>query len=546
MERASSQRDVTSRDGPERLGLLASALAGRTLQVVCGESGEPAWTDGSRIFVDADTSTQQQLACIAVQSSLLAAGSLGSDVVRRLTRRPALARRYLAVEGQRALAANQRLLPHAARSLVDPELAARCDSPAASLAAARSREAIDDPPESFGAIRPRRLLVSHDRAAASDALRELDESKEEAVDAAELFSRSGRGGAFGRSLGRMLEAVRGLGGVPSVDAPTHRTRAAGRGRSAAISTGTAGNLEDVGVEARGTKYPEWDVHLRRYRPDWCTVQEVGPQPRDAAPLLVSDRYGLRRALARLGTGLDSCRRQAQGDDIDLDAAVEARVDAMAGAAPEEAVYLASLRRRRDLSVLVLLDVSGSVAEPGATGGTVHEQQRAAAAALAAALQDLGDRVALYAFRSQGRSAVQVVPVKRFDDVLDTAALRRLGGLVPAAYSRLGAAIRHGTAVLEERGATSRRLLVVLSDGLAYDHGYEHVYGAADARRALAEARRRGTACLCLSVGATTEAEALRRVFGSAAHAAIPSSDLLRRSIGPLFRSALRSAEVRRR
>ena len=70
-------------------------------------------------------------------------------------------------------------------------------------------------------------------------------------------------------------------------------------------------------------------------------------------------------------------------------------------------------------------------------------------------------------------------------------MRRLHGLVPGAYSRLGAAIRHGAAVLEERGGTSRRLLVVLSDGLAYDHGYEAVYGAADARRALAEARRRG-------------------------------------------------------
>ena len=31
------------------------------------------------------------------------------------------------------------------------------------------------------------------------------------------------------------------------------------------------------------------------------------------------------------------------------------------------------------------------------------------------------------------------------------------------------------------------LLVVLSDGLAYDHGYERAYGAADARRALSEA-----------------------------------------------------------
>ena len=245
-------------------------------------------------------------------------------------------------------------------------------------------------------------------------------------------------------------------------------------------------------------------------------------------------------------GLDSCHRQVQGGDIDIDAAVEARVELMAGSAPDEAVYIDSLRRRRDLAVLLLLDISGSVTEPGAMGQTVHEQQRAAAGALTVAFHDLGDRVALYAYHWQGRSAVHLMPVKRFDDDLDTLVMRRLHGLVPCAYSRLGAAIRHGAAVLEERGGTSRRLLVVLSDGLAYDHGYERVYGAADARHALAEARRRGTACLCLSIGASTDAHALRRVFGSAAHAAIPRAEQLRQVIGPLFRSALRSAEVRRR
>jgi nitric oxide reductase activation protein len=255
---------------------------------------------------------------------------------------------------------------------------------------------------------------------------------------------------------------------------------------------------------------------------------------------------LRRALARLGTGLDACRRQADGDDIDLDAAVEARVALRAEAAPDEASYVDALRRRRDLSVLLLLDVSGSAAEPGAAGERVHEHQRAAAAALVAALHQLGDRVALYAFHSQGRSAVRLAPVKRFADDLDALVGRRLRGLVPAAYSRLGAAIRHGAAVLEQQGGTSRRLLVVLSDGLAYDHGYEPAYGAADARRALAEARARGAGCLCLTIGAGTDAEELRRVFGSVAHAAIPRPELLRRVIGPLFRAALRSAEVRRR
>ena len=111
-------------------------------------------------------------------------------------------------------------------------------------------------------------------------------------------------------------------------------------------------------------------------------------------------------------------------------------------------------------------------------------------------------------------------------------IRRLNSLEPGAYSRLGAAIRHGSAVLETHGGTSRRLMVVLSDGLAYDHGYERAYGAADARRALTEARRRGTGCVCLTVGAGTDLESLRRVFGSTAHATVAHPDQLAGVIGP--------------
>jgi nitric oxide reductase NorD protein len=554
--------DEGSRDTLGRLSLLASALAGRTLQVVCGEPGEPPWTDGRVVFVDAGISRREQVEAVAVQASLLAAGSLETDVVRRLTRRPALARRYLALEGHRALAAIEDLLPPPVGSLIDANVASRADSPAASLATALSRETIADPPVTFGTIRAQHLLASINRAERSATTRQhvpreqrnhvLAELAEDEEDddgtAADLSSIPvGGGGALGRLLGQLLKVVRQLSGgsPPGADAPTHRTRAGTWGSRTVFSTGVAGPVEEAAIAGRGTKYPEWDVHRRRYRQDWCTVQEVEPRPKDGTSLCVSDGYGLRRPLARLGMGLDRCHRRVQGDDIDIDAAIEARVGVMAGSAPDEGVYIESLRRRRDLAVLLLLDISGSAAEPGATGQTVHEQQRAAATALTVALHDLGDRVALYAYHSQGRSAVHLVPVKRFDEELNTLVMRRLHGLVPCAYSRLGAAIRHGAAVLEDRGGTSRRLLVVLSDGLAYDHGYEPVYGAADARRALAEARRRGTGCLCLSIGASTDPNTLRRVFGSAAHATIPRTEQLREVIGPLFRAALRSVEVRR-
>jgi nitric oxide reductase activation protein len=300
------------------------------------------------------------------------------------------------------------------------------------------------------------------------------------------------------------------------------------------------------VKHAGTTYPEWDLYRRRYRHDWCTVIEVEPKPEDLAPLVAPEPRALRRPLARLGMELEPRRRQLQGDDIDIDATVEARVESLAGSPPDEAMYIDSLRRRRDLAVLLLLDISGSSGKPSATGATVHEHQRAAAAALTVALNDLGDRVALYGFRSQGRSAVHVVPVKRFHDGLDTRVMWRLGGLVPGAFTRLGAAIRHAASVLERDGGTSRRLLVVLSDGFAYDHGYEGPYGEADARRALAEARRRGMGCLCLSIAADTDVHALRRVFGTAAQATIPRAEQLASVVGPLFRSALRSAQLERR
>jgi hypothetical protein len=544
--------------------LLASAISGHALQVAPGGRGEPAWTDGRTIFVDANISTRDQVEAIAVQGSLVAAGSLDPNVVRKLTRRPALAKRYLAVEGHRALAAIECILPQSVQRLIDSDVAARADSPAASLTAALSREALANPPNSFGVIQARKLLASikrPDTGAATaeyvphrqgnEAVVELEEDENFGDGTAtDLFSSPvGGGSAFGRLLRQLLGVVRRLsgGGPPGADAPTHRTRAAVRGGSKSpFSTGMPGTVDEAAIEDRGTKYPEWDVHRGRYRQDWCTVQEVEPRPTDRMPLLLSDRYGLRRPLARLGMGLDRYHRQAQGDDIDIDAAIEARVVAMAGSPPDEAVYIDSLRRRRDLSVLILLDISSSVAEPGATGQTVHEQQRAAAAALTVALHEFGDRVALYAYRSQGRSAVYLVPVKRFNNPLDTVVMRRLHGLVPGAYSRLGAAIRHSTAVLKERGGTSRRLLVVLSDGLAYDHGYEPAYGAADARRALAEARHQGVGCLCLSIGASTDAEDIRRVFGSSAHATIRRAEQLTQVIGPLFRSALLSAEIRRR
>lgn len=557
---------TTETDRLQALGMLASALAGRPVAVSPIASGEPSWTDGQTIFIDPAAGRRAALESVALHASLIAADSLATDIVRQLARRSRVAKRYLALEGHRALAANSALLPEMLTSLCDVEVASISDSAQNSLSIASGKTALADPPAVFGVIRAKKVVAANSRAAVEvdhetpahaprretkEALEELDDGEVDDTDAPDLFtSPVGGGGFIGKWLKKMLGSARKSdgsgGGPPGADSPTHRTNSANRGAFAVSSTAKTSADDVTDFAPSGFTYPEWDADRKSYRPDWCTVHEVEPRIKPAATQEIDSAIAVRRPLARLGMGLHRRHRQPQGDDIDIDAAVEARVEVRAGSVPDEAVYLDSLRRRRDLSVLLLLDISGSTAEPGTLGRTVHQQQRAAIANLTVALHDLGDRIALYAYYSQGRATVNLVPVKRFDDHLDARVLRRLNSLEPGAYSRLGAAIRHGSAVLETRGGTSRRLLVVLSDGLAYDHGYERAYGAADARRALSEARRRGIGCVCLTVGAGTDVASLKRVFGSAAHATIARPEQLAGVVGPLFRSALRSAEVKRR
>ena len=301
MEKGSSTSD--DGDGPQRMGLLASALAGRTVAVAPGEPGEPAWTDGITVFVDAGASPGRQLESVTVQASLLAGGGLEPDVVRKLLRRPALAKRYLAVEGQRALAANDDLLPFPVRSMIDLDLAIRADTPAESLMVASGRAPIADPPASFGVIRPRRLISARADTQRSEApgvhaprretaktLAEMDDDGVDDADDADVMdpfsSPVGGGGVVGKWLQRLMSRVRKLsgGGPPGADAPTHRSSSGIRGAGAVITTAAmTSDAEDADSgDEHARKYPEWDVHRRRYRPDWCTVEEIEPPQEGSA------------------------------------------------------------------------------------------------------------------------------------------------------------------------------------------------------------------------------------------------------------------------
>ena len=283
--------------------------------------------------------------------------------------------------------------------------------------------------------------------------------------------------------------------------------------------------------------PSGLVHSRRDRGRNERIHDDGAldgNEGSSAPVAVS-----------VGYGPHSMPATGQGDDIDIDAAIEMYLETIAGAPHGGDVYFENRRRRRDLGVLVLLDVSGSAGEPGFAGRSVHEHQRLVAAALTGALHDLGDRVGLYAFNSRGRKQVQYLRVMGFNAPFDGQAIKRLTALRPSAYTRRvpPSVMRPPSWNSEAEHPDASSSCSPTAPRMTTAQGR---YGEADARRALSEARRRGVGCVCLSVGASTGPEALRRVFGSAAHATVPRADDLPSLIAPLFRTAIRSAEGQHR
>jgi Mg-chelatase subunit ChlD len=544
---------------PDRFRLLATFLAGRSLGVAVARSGEPAHTNGRIVFVSAGRPLSEQRREVLLQAALLGAGSLDRGRVRPLRGRPKVARRYLALEGRRVLTELAARLPLAA-ALSDRE--ATTASAEESLDVARSRKTVAEAPAWFGAIRPSRLLAGPNGAAGAqardDELRlrfrptdvaededDGDEERSEESRILELLASPLASDTVSDFFHKLLGSSRSAGdGAAGGGAPTRtlrRVQSVGpSARPLPIPIRIVGDAPGAAAGMGGAVYPEWDVHRNRYKPEHCRVIEF--PLRTAAQVANADVIRdevLHRRLARLGLGPRVVRRQPDGDDLDTDALVDLFVDLQAGHSPPERVYLERRKLARDLGVLILLDASGSASDTDPAGRSVHEHQRRAAATLAATLEELGDQVAVYGFRSHGRGAVHLLALKRFAQRFGAGGRARLNQLRPGGYTRLGAGIRHAGTILAAEAGTPQRLLLVLSDGFPYDDGYEARYAEADACKALEELRAEGVACLCLSIGSSTPADALQRVFGSASHAGAPTlADLSPRMDG-LFLAALR-------
>jgi hypothetical protein len=303
-------------------------------------------------------------------------------------------------------------------------------------------------------------------------------------------------------------------------------------------------------EAGIFKYDEWDYQIQDYRKNWCRLHEIVPDSDDELfvkktieehkPLLLQIKKQLQMLKPELQRKVKGL---LDGEEIDLEGAIEAIIDRHSGISPTEKIYVQRQRKERDVSALFLLDMSAStddvIPDPAALLEAAQNPQnklsnssededdflsifysndlktapeikrriidleKESVVLMAEALEELGDSYAVHGFSGYGRDQVDYYVCKDFDERYQAEAKGRIGAIKPCRSTRMGPAIRHATRNLSKTESRIKALIII-SDGYPQDFDYgqdrnNKDYGIQDTTKALAEARQKGVQAFCLTV-----------------------------------------------
>ena len=289
-------------------------------------------------------------------------------------------------------------------------------------------------------------------------------------------------------------------------------------------------------------YDEWDFRAADYKPRWCIVKEKNVDEgeltfyNDALKNYLSLSNHIKRQFELImPENFKKIYRLNDGDDIDLNAALEAWADLKMNVPPDEKIYWRRNRARRDVAVVFLLDMSASTAEAIDEGRQVVDDRDApddpveymvwlrrrreglvrrnykriidlekeSTALLMQAMEAIGDTYGIYGFSGYGRENVEFYVIKDINEAFGDKIKRRIDKVTPLHATRMGAAIRHATSKLVGQDAATK-ILFLISDGRPQDRGYsregvEKEYAVHDTHMALIEAKRHQITPFCLTV-----------------------------------------------
>ncbi len=305
---------------------------------------------------------------------------------------------------------------------------------------------------------------------------------------------------------------------------TDQQEATGTGTTKGLGTSRKREQQQAGKgegSDKGIPYPEWDYREQRLKRNWAWVQEkklaesnLGEARRLEQEYAVALKK-LKQALqAQKPTRLAPQRRQLEGEEIDLEAAISYVTEREAGMSPDPAVYRRRELNQREVSVILLADLSTSIMQLLPEGrGRLVDRVRAGILLFAESLEMVGDSYAIAGFCSKYRDNVAYYRIKYFDEPWTADVKAQVCGLSGRLATRMGAAIRHATACFNHVSAR-RRLLLLFSDGRPedYDDGGDRRYLHEDTRMAVKEAVARGVHPYCITVD-TLANEYLPQIFG---------------------------------
>jgi len=295
-------------------------------------------------------------------------------------------------------------------------------------------------------------------------------------------------------------------------------------------------------EPRSYVYDEWDFRAADYKPKWCIVREKGVDEGDIHFFndTLRNYAGLSNDIRRqfemvIPENFRKVKRVIDGEDLDLDAVIEATIDRRVGITPSEKVWWRRNKIERDVAVVFLLDMSASTAEAIDEGrptmddrdapddpveymmwlrtrreGLVRRHykriidlEKESVALLMQALETIGDTYGIYGFSGYGRENVEFYVIKDIGETFQDRTKRRIDKITPMHATRMGPAIRHATSKLDSQDAKTK-LLFLISDGRPQDRGYsregvEKEYAVHDTHMALVEAKRKAIIPFCLTV-----------------------------------------------
>jgi len=282
-------------------------------------------------------------------------------------------------------------------------------------------------------------------------------------------------------------------------------------------------------------HKEWDFRRQRYKKNWCALREVNLTA--GSTRFVDDtvkKYSgliknLRRTFEILRGEDKTLKKQPYGDDIDIDALVEAWGDMASGMEMSENIFTKMHKEERNIAVIFMVDMSGS------TKGWINNAERESLVLLSEALETLGDRYAIYGFTGNTRKRCEVYPVKTFNDEYNDETKGRISNIKPQDYTRLGVFIRHFNQMFEAVEAKTK-ILITLSDGKPEDYdGYRGEYGIEDTRVALLESRQQGVHPFCITIDKEGR-DYLKTMYGKASYIVIDDIKQLPLKVADIYRN----------